>query len=537
MNYRRKACTIRNTVTARRLLFLLVLGAVVGWGQKPVIFPGGVVNAASYGSESGIGSIAAIFGTNLAVTTETAPPGPLPTQFGGTSVTVNGVPAPLFYVSPGQINIQVPSYYPDPLSSRGIVVSTPAGGSDPYLQDALGGFGIFTLDGSGCGRGAVLNVRQDGTVSLNSPSNSVSPGDYISVYGTGVGLVYNAPPDGMPTPLEPLAPAPGGPEPALDFMSYSFGPYSYWAGRAPGLIGVDQINIPVPDTVREGCAVPLQVAIGGGNSQPVPISIRNGGGPCMDPPSAGYGEIVWEKAVTTTAVGSASETDTLTVSLQASPGKQAPPLPVFQEGNNPGYERYFGPSCPLPGYRSLDAGAVTIQGPGLSPAPAPVAPLQEGQVSGLTVYRATLSNGAIQPGSFTVSAGGGADVGPFQSSVQIGSGIQVTDALAGRVFSSMQSIRINWTGGDPDTWVTFTLVHHTGGVDQARFVRARASDSTVTMDAYPQRPIGIAPGPVEIILEVAPDPAQISSFSAPGLSLGGRHSWKYTYRFEGVLLQ
>ena len=46
----------------------------------------------------------------------------------------------------------------------------------------------------------------------------------------------------------------------------------------------------------------------------------------------------------------------------------------------------------------------------------------------------------------------------------------------------------------------------------------------------------VATGPVEIILEVTPDPSQIVAFSAPGLSLGGQHTWKYTYRFEGVTL-
>ena len=181
--------------------------------------------------------------------------------------------------------------------------------------------------------------------------------------------------------------------------------------------------------MREGCAVPLQVSTPYGISQPVTISIREGGGPCADPHSAGYGRITWEKTITTSpsAAGSTnSETETLTVSLQSSPGKQAPQS--FDDG---AHDDYFGPSCPVPGYRSLDAGGVTIQGPRFGPVQTSVTPVQEGQVSGLNVYRAVLPAGTIQPGSFSVKASGGTDVGAFQSSVLIGSEIHVTTALAG----------------------------------------------------------------------------------------------------------
>jgi uncharacterized protein (TIGR03437 family) len=508
----------------------LFLCLAVGWGQKPVISPAGVVNAASYAKGFWVGSIVSVFGTNLAASSAVATTVPLPTQLNGTSVTVNGIAAPLFYVSPTQINFQIPfgGYTP-------VIVHTPAGASDPYPVDGRERPGVFTLDGSGCGQAAVLNISRDGTVSVNSPLNSVSPGDYIAVYGTGLSLVSPAPPDGTPAPSSPLV-ITQQPNTLFDFVPAINAPS--FAGRAPGLIGVDQINFRVPGHIREGCAVPLQLARAG-NSQPVTISVRNGGGACMDPPPGGYGEITWEKTITTAVSGpgqSVTELDTLTVSLQASPGKQAPPLPAYIEGFSSLRDQGFGPSCAIPGYRSLDAGVILLQGPGFGQVQASAMPLQQGQVSGLTMYRATLASGAIQPGSFSVQSNGGADVGPIQSSVNIASGINITTSLAGRVLSSMKPITINWTGGDPGTWVTFTLVHHTDDDDQARIVQARTSDGTVTM-APANGFIGIAPGPVEVILEVAPDPAQIASFSSAGLTLGGRHSWKYTYRFEGVLLQ
>jgi uncharacterized protein (TIGR03437 family) len=533
---------------AVRLPFLLAGPSLIAWCQKPVIFPDGVVNAASYQpgnttpqnetSLSG-GSIISIFGQNLAATTQTATVVPLPPLLAGTSVTVGGIAAPLFFVSPGQINAQMPTLWLQSTGPPGLVVSTAAGMSDPYLfgPPQYGAIGIFTNDSTGCGQAAVLNVSSDGTVSLNSSSNSVSPGEYVSVYATGLGLVSNSPPDGAPAQsTPPLATASMGAGLKVDLASQTTSAGAdYWTGRAPGLIGVDQVNDVVPDTVREGCAVPLQLEGYGSASQPVTFSIHAGGGPCSDPPPAGFGQITWQKTVTTSTT-STSETDVLTVSLQASPGKQAPPVPVYTESNTI-YERSnsFGPSCPVPGYRSLDAGAVTIQGPGFGSMQAAPAPLQQVEVpvSGLTAYLTVLPSGSIQPGSFTVVASGGADVGAFQSKVQIGSGIQVTTALAGKAFNATQPITVNWTGGDPDTWLTFKVVSPNGASERTASVQAHASDGTVTMDTVGDF-LPIVADVIEMILEVTPDPAQTPSFSAAGLSLGGQNLWKYTYKFEGI---
>lgn len=84
-------------------------------GQKPVINRNGIVNAADYvpppldGHALAYGSLAVIFGQNLAPNAESAASFPLPTTLNLTTVTVNGVPAPLLYVSPQQIDFQVPS--------------------------------------------------------------------------------------------------------------------------------------------------------------------------------------------------------------------------------------------------------------------------------------------------------------------------------------------------------------------------------------------------------------------------------------------
>ena len=531
---------------------LIGLAATVmaAWCQTPVVSK--VANAASYQATLGpAGTIVTIFGTSLAGTTSSARGFPLPLELSGTSVTVGGVAAPLFYVSPTQINLQAPS-------GGAVVVSTAAGTSAPYLPgtatpSAWYAGGIFTTDASGCGQGAVLNVSASGSVSVNSPANSASPGDYISIYGTGIAEVYSSATDsflGMPIPSSPLFTTIGYVGVVFDFANLNNATPAAWSGLAPGFAGLDQSNVKVPATAREGCAVPIQAAYydnSPGISQPVTIAIRNGGGPCVDPPSAGYGQITWQKTVSTVEPQAVSESDTISVSLQASPGKQVPPAPAYSDCPSldkvcdalPGSRTLFGSSCSVPGYRSLGAGTVTAQGPNLSPAQVPSLPFQSGQLAGLSAYQTTLVGGTIQAGKYVVTASGGADVGAFQAAIQIGQDIQIQTALAGLMFSSCKSLAINWTGGDPNSWVTARIVQHVpSSAGGSQFVNSasqtRTSNGTLTLQPIPSNACMIGPTPVVISIEVDPDPSEVNGFSASGLSLGGQATWKYIHTFQAI---
>jgi uncharacterized protein (TIGR03437 family) len=266
----------------RLLLFLTGAAALA---QTPVINPGGVVNAASFAGVTSNGQplplvpggIASLFGENLAAGPVPANVLPLPTTLGGTTVTVNGTMAPLFYVSPLQINFQIPSSTEQTIVSLGapgvlfIVVTTTAGSSAPVTASVfLNSPGIFTQNGTGCGAGAILNVKPDGSVSLNSPSNSASPGEYLSIFATGLGLAGIQPADGEPAPdkpllallqygagvqfyINPLDGVPGGP---------GVGQGASFAGKAPGFVGLDQLNVLIPSGAPQGCNVPLRVGTG-----------------------------------------------------------------------------------------------------------------------------------------------------------------------------------------------------------------------------------------------------------------------------------
>jgi uncharacterized protein (TIGR03437 family) len=201
---------------------------------------------------------------------------PVPTTIADTQVLVNGQPAPLFFISPGQVNFVVPIDLPtsgtvdlqvfQPSQSRIRAVST--------MQAAAASPALFTADGSGLGQLAAIN--EDGTV--NGQGNPVQRGHYISLYGTGEGFVAGAPPDGQPAPG--AVPTNVNPVVYIDGVlesSSSLGQYFY-SGLAPGLVGVWQINLQIPTSVPPGAAIPVvlqyQSIFTGGQGQATTIAVK-----------------------------------------------------------------------------------------------------------------------------------------------------------------------------------------------------------------------------------------------------------------------
>lgn len=198
------------------------------------------------------------------------------------------------------------------------------------------------------------------------------------------------------------------------------------------------------------------------------------------------------------------------------------------------FRQNLGPACPVPTYRSLDAGTVTVQGPGFGLTQAAIrqfSPPEGNPIIELTEYHADLSRGAIRPGSFDVTATGGSDVGAFRTSLRVGAGVNITTPLvAGTVLNREVPIVVRWDGGDLGAWVTMKLVVQRGSYRQ--FVVARAPASEASIAIAPTYLTEIPAGPVEIDIKVTPMAA--SALVAPDLTLGGENTWKYGYRFSGL---
>jgi N-acyl-D-amino-acid deacylase len=216
---------------------------------RPAVAPGGVVNVASAQAGPIVpGELITIYGTYLGPPNGVSPPlsadGVLPDAYTGTSVSVNGVAAPLLFVSGSQINAVVPfnidSSTPAELQVRAFgyesePLSLPAGLAAPAL---------FSADGSGNGQVAALNP--DGT--LNSVMNPATAASIVSVFGTGFGQTVPFSRDGELTGSNPsvlsllVKAAVGGKEAKVTY-----------AGSAPGLVaGVSQVNFQIPSGLEPG---------------------------------------------------------------------------------------------------------------------------------------------------------------------------------------------------------------------------------------------------------------------------------------------
>ena len=218
----------RDGKSKRLWLWLLCSAAwLPAQAQIPAISPNGLVNAATGRSSSSIpvtarGTIVSIFGKNLSSVTLADNAFPLPKELGGVQVLFGGIPAALLYVSPGQINAQVPFEIPD-VSAVDLVVKNGSATSAALDVTLLAqDLGIFTTLKSG------IPV---------SATNPVSAGQSITIWATGLGAVLPPVPTGQPGPSNPLAIAAitpvvniGGQPAKVDF-----------AGLAPGQV-IYQIN-------------------------------------------------------------------------------------------------------------------------------------------------------------------------------------------------------------------------------------------------------------------------------------------------------
>src|ERR1700722_10199688 len=215
-----------------------------------------VSNGASFKPGFAPGSILSVFGTGLAPSIQTASSIPLPLSAMGVAVLVNGIAAPLYYVAPGQLNVQIP-YETVVGSSEEISINNNGKVTTQSFQVRTAAPGIFTNSA-----GALV------------PTSSAALGQEIAFYITGAGAVSPAVSDGaapadstpianLPKPLQSTTVTIGGAVAAIDFI-----------GIPEGLVGVTQINVQVPNGIGAG-PQSVVVTVDGVASPPAMLTITN----------------------------------------------------------------------------------------------------------------------------------------------------------------------------------------------------------------------------------------------------------------------
>src|SRR5260370_23967022 len=154
------------------LLFTFSVLAANLQGQTPAIVSGGVLNGASFTKDQAVtpGSLVSIFGTELASGLTQNDSIPLSTSLSNVSVTFNNIPAGLYFVSPGQVNAQIPwNVVPSGSGTATVVVTRNGTASAPQTFNIVPvAPGIFYLPDNG---GWAIAINADG--SLAAPANAI----------------------------------------------------------------------------------------------------------------------------------------------------------------------------------------------------------------------------------------------------------------------------------------------------------------------------------------------------------------------------
>lgn len=225
----------------------------------PSISSNGLADGASFRHIYSPGMILSVFGATLAPsdTAESASSLPLPITMAGVSATVNGVDAPLFYVSPTQINLQVP-WQTTVGSSATLVINNNGQIASQTFTVAAASPGIFT--------------NQNGII---VPNGTAARGQTTTLYMAGTGAV--TPP--IATGYAPSTSTPLGdlPAPANTTVTVGQPPVqasTTFIGIPYSLVGVTQINFTIPSGIPTGFQ-PIVISVNGTQSATAYVNVTN----------------------------------------------------------------------------------------------------------------------------------------------------------------------------------------------------------------------------------------------------------------------
>ena len=241
-------------------------GTGIEASTRPKVSAGGVVDAAQFQAVVARGGISSIFGTNLAADVAIVGDVPLPFELGGARVLVDGWEAPLFFVSPNQINFQVP-FEASFTGEVGVVVIR-NGEESPPEPASMAEFAPAVFINPNTGE-PIIQRFPDGA--LITAANPAKPGDVLIIFVTGIGGVSNPPATGAPSAASPLAQAQVTPVVTVG----GEGTQVFFAGLAPFFVGLGQINIQLPESlVTTGLTMPLVIDFEGSRNPPVNLPVR-----------------------------------------------------------------------------------------------------------------------------------------------------------------------------------------------------------------------------------------------------------------------
>jgi len=241
---------------------------VLPWTYAASVAPpviNNIVSAADNKSPAASGGLISIYGANLSPTNIATSQIPVPTALANSCITVNGQPIPLIFVSPTQVNAQMPF---QAVGAETVVVHTPGGTSDNFNLIVQPTAPAVFLSGAAGPVNNLPTIIRASNGLLATDSNPIHPNDTLIIYLTGLGQTNPSGVTGFPAPGSPLSKALIAPTVSLGGMNLTV----LYAGLAPGEVGVNQINVVVPGNAPTGLTLPLTINQGG--SATVTVSMR-----------------------------------------------------------------------------------------------------------------------------------------------------------------------------------------------------------------------------------------------------------------------
>jgi uncharacterized protein (TIGR03437 family) len=246
-------------------------GFIARFSLAPAIAPGGIVPIDSSVSTIQPGEWVSIFGVNLA-SASASWTGNFPTSLGGTSVTIDGRQAYLWYVSPTQINLQVPD---NPTTgSVTVVVTTPNGtaSSSVTLAQFAPSFNlldtkhvagiILRSNGSGAYGGGSYDIIGPTGTALGYATVAAKAGDVVELFGVGFG------PTSPPVAAGATFSGAASTTNAVSLRINNVSVIPSFAGLSAA--GLYQINFTVPAGLGTG-DIALLATVGGASTQPTVV--------------------------------------------------------------------------------------------------------------------------------------------------------------------------------------------------------------------------------------------------------------------------
>ena len=224
-----------------------ISGQVTPNGAAPVLNEDGILNAFAIAAEPGAplapGTIVQMYGSNLGSGISEAQSTPLSASLGGTSVFIGGIAAPLYYVSSGQIDAQIPFELPagkvyEVYVNNNNMLTMPR--SIQVTSDAPG-IAQFAYGG--------IIAQHSKDNSLVSETSPAAPGEYVVMYAAGMGLTNQTVPSGSASPSNKLATVLDGATLTLNGARVT---NILFAGLTPDLVGLYQVNFQVPANAPNG---------------------------------------------------------------------------------------------------------------------------------------------------------------------------------------------------------------------------------------------------------------------------------------------